>query len=155
MLAGPSETAFNYSAGYHFINMPKKLTELTLLGLDSQHHISFSDIHYHGHGTYSCVLTVHSNGFSCEKAFDFDNDEYFLAKLKAVLADKSGDAELMALQSDNYLKIQAFDADALLVTGLILEEQPLTQSLEFAFITHYEMIERFVSEVNRMVRSNT
>lgn len=134
--------------------MPKNLAALTLLGLDTQHHISFSDIHYHGNGAYSCVLLVHSNGFSCNKAFDFDNDEYFLAKLKAVVTDKSGEAELMALQTDNYLKIQAFEPDSLLVAGLILEEQPLTQSLEFAFITRYEMVERFVSEFARMVRSN-
>jgi len=134
--------------------MPKDHATLTLLGLDTQHHISFSDIHYHGHGAYSCVLTVHSNGFSCNKQFGFDNDEYFLAKLKDVLTHKSGEAELMDLQSDNYLKIQAFETGTLLISGLILEEQPLAQSLEFAFLTHYEMVERFVSEFARMVQSN-
>jgi hypothetical protein len=101
------------------------------------------------------VLTVHSNGFSCKKEFGFDNDEYFLSRLKEVLAHKSGEAELMDLQSDNFLKIQAFETDSLLISGLILEEQPLTQSLEFAFTTRYVMIERFVSEFASMVQSNT
>jgi hypothetical protein len=135
--------------------MPKNPATLTLLGHDEQHRIDISDIHYHGHGAYTCKLSIRSNGFACDKTFDFDNDEYFLAKLKEVLANKSAEAELMALQSDNYLKIQVFDADTLLVTGLILEEAPLTQALEFAFTTGKAMLERFVSEFSRMVKANT
>lgn len=137
------------------ILMPKIPTSLTLLGNDAQHHVVLSNIHYLGHGAYNCIINIHSNGFSCEKAFGFDNDEYFLSKLKDVLAHKSGEAELMDLQSDNFLKIQAFETNSLLISGLILEEQPLTQSLEFAFTTRYVMIERFVSEFASMVQSNT
>ena len=135
--------------------MPIAPATLTLLGLDDQHRIQFSDIDYRGHGAYKCRLNIHSNGFSCNKVFDFDNDEYFLTKLREVLAHKSGDAELMDLQSDNYLRVQAFETDRLLVTGLILEDQPLTQSLEFAFVTGSAMVERFVDEFSRMVRLNT
>ena len=127
---------------------------LTLLGLDDQHHIRFLDIHYLGHGAYKCILNIRSNGFSCDKEYSFDNDEYFLAKLKEVLTRRSGEADLTDLQSDNYIRIQAFEAESLLISGLILEEQPFTQSLEFAFTTRYEMVERFVSEFARMVQSN-
>ena len=135
--------------------MPIAPATLTLLGLDDQHRIRFADIDYLGHGAYKCRLNIHSNGFFCHKEFDFDNDEYFLTKLREVLAQQSGDAELMDLQSDNYLRVQAFETDRLLVTGLILEDQPLTQSLEFAFVTGSAMVERFVDEFSRMVRLNT
>ena len=133
--------------------MPAKLETLNLLGNDEQHHVIFTDICYLGHGTYDCDISIRSNGFACEKDFAFDNDEYFLAKLKDVCTSQTGEAELTDLQSDNYLKIQAFGEGTLLVTGLILEEQPYTQALEFAFTTQYPMIERFLSEFTRVIRA--
>ena len=136
------------------VDMPKSLAALTLSGLDHQHAIVFSNLNYLGHGAYSCLLQVRSNGFSCEKVFGFDNDEYFIAKINEVITLKTGDAELTDLQSDNFLKIQVFEPEGLLVTGLILEEEPLNQSLEFAFVTRYEMIERFAHEFARMVQAN-
>lgn len=128
---------------------------LTIPGNDQAHLIALSEIQYLGHGAYSCRLNVRSNGFSCAKAFGFDNDEYFLAKLKDVLAHNTGEAEMMDLQSENFLKIQALENDSLLVSGLVMEQQPLSQSLEFAFITRRELLERFTSEFSRMVQSNT
>jgi hypothetical protein len=135
--------------------MPKNPATLSLLGLDEQHLIRFTDIDYLGQGAYSCTINVKSNGFSCEKVFGFDNDEYFLAKLKEVLVNQAGAAELMDLQSDNNLKIHAFGADTLLITGFIQEEEPLAQSMEFAFTTNYVLVEKFISEFAYMVRSNT
>ena len=128
---------------------------LTIPGNDQAHLIALSEIQYLGHGAYSCLLNVRSNGFSCAKAFGFDNDEYFLAKLKDVLAHNTGEAEMMDLQSENFLKIQALENDSLLVSGLVMEQQPLSQSLEFAFITRRELLERFTSEFSCMVQSNT
>jgi len=133
--------------------MLQKANSLTLPGLDEQQYLCLSDIHYHGNGAYSCSLKVRSSGFGCDKTFSFDNDEYFLAKLKELLLNKRGDAELMALQSDNYLKIQATDADNLLITGLIQEAHPLSQALEFAFTSHYHLIKRFVSDFSGLVKA--
>ena len=133
--------------------MPAKPETLNLLGEDQHHHVVLQNIRYLGHGVYHCNISIRSNGFTCEKDFAFDNDEYFLAKLREVCTNQTGDAELTDLQSDNYLKIQAFDADTLLITGLILEEQPYTQALEFAFITQYPMVERFLSEFTRVIRA--
>lgn len=132
--------------------MPQKSDTLTLIGLDEQHYVYLSAINYHGHGAYSCELQVRSNGFSCKKTFSFDNDEYFLAKLRELILNKGGEAELMDLQSDNYLKIQAFETNSLLITGLIIEESPFSQSLEFAFPTGYDMLERFASDIARLVQ---
>lgn len=134
--------------------MPDKSAIFTLPGLDEQHYLSLSNFHYHGNGAYSSLLRVRSGGFACDKTFNFDNDEYFLAKLKDVLVNKNGDAELMALQSDEYLKIQTTDADKLLVTGLIEEVHPLNQTLEFAFITRYNLIEGFIRDFTGLVKSN-
>jgi hypothetical protein len=133
--------------------MPILPAVLNLLGTDQQHHIIVSHIQYQGQGAYSCVLKIQSNGFACEKGFGFDNDEYFLAKLKEVFVSHTGEAELMSLLSENHLKIQAYDADTLLISGFIQEEQPFNQSLEFAFLTRYDMLERFISEFTRVVRS--
>lgn len=135
--------------------MSKSTTALTLAGNDQQHQIILSEIQYQGHGAYRCNIRIQSNGFSCHKTFNFDNDEYFLAKLKEVLESQSGEAELFDLQSDNVIKIQAYDTDVLLVSGLILEAQPFAQSLEFAFSTHYGRLERFAGEFKRMVQANT
>jgi hypothetical protein len=52
----------------------------------------------------------------CAKGFGFDNDEYFLAKLKDVLTHK---------RSDKFLKVQAYENAGLLISRLILEQQPL------------------------------
>jgi hypothetical protein len=134
--------------------MPQQPATLTLPGLDEQHYLCLSDFHYHGNGAYSCLLQVRSSGFACDKIFSFDNDEYFLTKLKEVLTHKQGDAELMALQSDNYLKIQATGADDLLISGLIQEAQPLSHVLEFAFISQYHLLERFVSDLSGLVKAN-
>lgn len=135
--------------------MLKKPAALILSGTDEQHRIIFSNIRYLGNGAYICQLNVQSNGFVCDKEFGFDNDEYFIAKLKEVLTKQTGEAELMGLQSDNYLKLQAFGPDTLLISGLMIEEQPLAQSLEFAFTTQYALIEKFVVEFANMVRANT
>lgn len=135
--------------------MPKSVASLTLLGNNHQQQIILSEVHYQGHGAYRCNINVQSNGFSCHKVFNFDNDEYFLAKLKEVLDSQSGEAELFDLQSDNVIKIQAYETDVLLVSGLILEEAPFSQSLEFAFSTDYNMLERFAGEFRRMVQANT
>ena len=135
--------------------MPNNSAPLRLSGTNTQHVIEITNIHYLGHGAYTSLINVQSNGFSCEKEFSFDNDEYFINKLREVLTHQTGDAELMGLESDNYLKIQPFGPDTFLISGLIMEAQPLTQSLEFAFTTRYPLIEKFVTEFSEIVRTNT
>lgn len=134
--------------------MPRSQHTLTLQG-NRQECVILSAIDHHGHGACRCKIDVQSSGFSCQQAFNFDNDEYFLAKLREVLRTQSADAELLDMQSDNFLKIQAIDTSSLLVSGLILEERPFTQSMEFAFATDYEKLARFTSEFGRMLQANT
>lgn len=135
--------------------MPKKVASLILFGTDKQHQVMLTNLHYLGHGAYTSTIKIASNGFYCEQEFGFDNDEYFINKLQEVLTHRSGEAQLMGLQSESYLKIQPFGQDTLLISGLILQEQPLAQSLEFAFTIQYPLLDRFVTEFARMVRANT
>lgn len=132
--------------------MPKTISRnsLTLHG-HNQAHVILSDVHHHGSGDYICQIIIQSKGFSCDTAFVFDNDEYFLAKLKELQSGRNTEAELLDLQSDNYLRIEVVDADTLKVNGLILDATLYTQSLEFAFATGYEQLSGFTSAFEQML----
>lgn len=133
--------------------MPKALPSLTLQGHDKEH-VTLSSISHQGNGAYLSQITVQSNGFSCNTPFTFDNDEYFLAKLKELQTKRNTDAELLDLQSDNYLRIVPINPDTIMVSGLILDKPPFAQMLEFAFATDYQQLAPFVSAFDRMLQAN-
>jgi len=62
---------------------------------------------------------------------------------------------MMDLHSDNFLKIQALENDKLLISRLIVENQPLNQSLEFAFLSRTGILKRFASDFATPLQLNT
>lgn len=128
---------------------------LTLPGIDQKNHIKLDGIQYLGHGRFSCKLDIQSNGYAYNKTFYFDNDEYFIAKLKEIISSQSDEAVMTDLQSDNTLSIRTMGEGSLLISGLIQESEPLHQSLEFAFMSHIDLIKTFASEFAEIVRTAT
>lgn len=134
--------------------MPKKklLPELELK--TNTAYLQLKKIEYLGGGAYSCQIIVESNGFHCNRPFSFDNDEYFVSKAWDVVNVLNGEADLMDLQADSYIRFKPFGNNAVLVCGYIVEDTNVTQSLEFAFTATQETVKVFVSAFEKMVRAN-
>lgn len=130
----------------------KKLSELSLKSNDGQ--LQLKEIDYLGSGAYCCRLLINSNGFNCDRLFEFDNDEYFVSKAREIMTARTGEADLMGLQADSYVRLQPYDNQNMLVSGFIVEETHVMQSLEFAFSVPQASAEGFLSAFEQMVRMN-
>lgn len=131
--------------------MKKKITELKTG--NNSHTLCLSAIEYIGTGCYQCILKADSDGFMCERPFNFDNDEYFLAKLRSMQRNIEAQAELSDLGSENYLRFTLLDADFVLVVGYIEAHEEYTQSIEFAFRISNSEFSDFVAAFAAMVQS--
>lgn len=116
--------------------------------------LKLSHIDYLGGGAYQCRLLIDSNGFCCDRPFGFDNDEYFVSKARDVISAQSAEADLMDLQADSYIRLKPFENASVLVSGFIVEETNVTQSIEFAFTVSKQTASQFVADFEQMVRSN-
>ena len=121
---------------------------------DTSKQLSFVDLDYLGSGAYSCEIHVNSSGFMCKREFSFDNDEYFLSKIRAVADLQQGEAELTDLQADSFIRFKPYDNDEILVTGYIVENTNVTQSIEFSFTIDKTCINSFINSFEKMVRAN-
>ena len=132
---------------------PKKVT-FKLNTRDKSKQLSFVDVEYLGSGAYSCEIHVDSNGFMCKREFGFDNDEYFLTKIRDLSETHQSEAELTDLQADSFIRFKPYPNDEILVTGYIVEHTNVTQSIEFAFSISNKCIKTFISAFEKMVRAN-
>jgi len=134
--------------------MAKKSLKFILDTSDKQHCLKLIDVDYLGSGIYTSEIEVNSNGFMCKRIFGFDNDEYFLAKLNALLDNNEGEATLMAMQEDSFLRFKFLDKNSIQLTGYIVEQTDVTHSLEFSFNLDLKKITKFAKEFENMVRAN-
>ena len=134
--------------------MPKNTFEFILTTNDKQHSLKLTDVEYLGNGVYTCEIQVNSNGFMCKRIFGFDNDEYFLAKINAMLNNKNGEASLMDMQEDSFLRFKYFDDNTIQLTGYLVEQTEVTHSMEFSFNIDLDKAARFVKDFEKMVRVN-
>ena len=134
--------------------MASKKKTFKLNTRDKSKQLSFVDVDYLGSGAYSCEIHVDSSGFMCKREFGFDNDEYFLSKMRQVLERQDGEAELTDLQADSFIRFKPYANDEILVTGYIVENTNVTQSIEFAFAVSKECIQKFIDAFEKMVRAN-
>jgi len=130
----------------------KKQPELSLSSKTAS--LKLTNIDYLGGGAYQCRLLIESSGFSCDRPFGFDNDEYFVSKARDVMNTESAEADLMDLQADSYIRLKPFENASILVSGFIVEETNVTQSIEFAFTVSKQTASQFVADFEHMVRSN-
>jgi len=91
--------------------MTSKKKTFKLNTRDKTKQLSFVDLEYLGSGAYDCEIHVDSSGFMCKRAFGFDNDEYFLAKIRDVVANQAGEAELTDLQADSFIRFKPYTDD--------------------------------------------
>jgi len=134
--------------------MLNKIFKFTLDTNDKQHYIKLSDVEYLGNGVYTCEIQVNSNGFMCKRVFGFDNDEYFLAKLNAMLNNNEGEATLMDMQADSFLRLKLLDKSTIQLTGYLVEQTEVTHSLEFSFNLELKKVTQFLKDFESMVRAN-
>ena len=134
--------------------MAAKKKNFTLTSSDKSSTVQLENVEYLGSGTYDCELHADSNGFMCKRTFSFDNDEYFLAKLNALLNNNEGEAELMDMSADSFIRFRPFDEEQLLLTGYLVEHTQVTHSIEFAFSIRKKDIKKFVGDFEKMVRSS-
>ena len=134
--------------------MVDKTKTLTLSTQDKSKKLSFVDIEYLGSGAYSCEIHVDSSGFMCKREFGFDNDEFFLSKIKDVVNLQQGEAELTDLQADSFIRFKPYVDEEILITGYLVEHTNVTQSIEFAFMVSKAGINKFISDFEKMVRAN-
>jgi len=121
---------------------------------DKSKQLSFVDLDYLGTGAYNCEIHVISSGFMCKREFSFDNDEYFLTKVRNVAEHQQGEAELTDLQADSFIRFKPYINNEILVTGYIVENTNVTQSIEFAFSIDAACINAFINSFEKMVRAN-
>ena len=134
----------------------KKTKQQPILSLESKTaFLKLSDIEYLGSGAYRCRLQIESNGFFCDRPFGFDNDEYFVSKARDTINGDCPEADLMELQADSFIRLKVCAGNGILVSGYIVEESDLTQSLEFAFSVSHKIASQFVTAFEKMVRKNT
>lgn len=134
--------------------MPNKTFNFILDSHNTQQSLKLLNVDYLGNGVYNCEIQVNSNGFMCKRIFGFDNDEYFLAKLNALLNNSEGEATLMDMQADSFVRLKYIDTDSVLLTGYIVEQTDVTHSLEFSFKIELPKITSFVKDFEKMVRTN-
>ncbi len=121
---------------------------------DASKQLSFVDLEYLGSGAYRCEVNVDSSGFICKREFSFDNDEYFLARIRDVAENQHGEAELTDLQADSFIRFKSYENNEILVTGYIVEHTNVTQSIEFAFLVSDKCIKTFIDAFAKIVRAN-
>ncbi len=134
--------------------MPTKKLKFILDTSDKKHHLKLLDVDYLGNGVYTSEIQVNSNGFMCKRIFGFDNDEYFLAKLNAMLNNNQGEATLMDMQADSFLRFNFLENNTIQLTGYLVEQTEVTHSLEFSFNLDLKKISKFVKDFEQMVRAN-
>ena len=132
----------------------KKLNTLSIKTGKNRASLILKELEYLGAEGIRCILELESNGFSCSRPFAFDNDEYFLAKLREVCNDRNGNAELTNLYEESTIKIEPANAGGMIVSGMIVDEDGLYQALEFAFSADEKLIQNFLAEFEKMVKLN-
>ena len=134
--------------------MPNNTFKFVLDTEDKQHSLKLLDVDYLGNGIYTSEIQVSSNGFMCKRIFGFDNDEYFLAKLNAMLNNNEGEATLMDMSADSFLRLKYIGNNLIQLTGYLVEQTEVTHSLEFSFNLELAKITKFVKAFEKMVRAN-
>ena len=134
--------------------MASKKTTFKLNTRDKSKQLSFVDVEYLGSGAYSCEIHVDSSGFMGKREFGFDNDEYFLTKIRDLSKAHQGEAELTDLQADSFIRFKPYPDNQILVVGYIVEHTNVTQSIEFAFVVDASCIKKFITSFEKMVRAN-
>ena len=134
--------------------MPKSTFKFLLTSHDEQQTLKLIDVEYLGNGIYTSEIQVNSNGFMCKRIFGFDNDEYFLAKLNAMLNNNDGEAVLMDMQEDSFLRFNYLDDHTIQLTGYLVEHTEVTHSLEFSFSIELKKATQFGKDFENMVRTN-
>ena len=134
--------------------MPKAKTSFKINSHDREAYLIIKDIEYLGSGAYDCILEASSRGFLCKRPFGFDNDEYFLSKLGTLLSSEQGEAELMDLEADSFIRIRPGENGEFYLTGYLVEHSQVTHSIEFAFRVTAAELEQFSQQFQSMVRSN-
>ncbi len=133
--------------------MANKKQNFTLTSSDKSSTVQLKNVEYLGSGTYDCELHANSNGFMCQRPFGFDNDEYFLAKLNALLNNGEGEAELMDMSADSFIRFRTINDEQLLLTGYLVEHTQVTHSIEFAFSMTKHDAKKFAVDFEKLVRS--
>lgn len=128
--------------------------QFRLNGSDKTSFIQIEPIEYLGSGRYECLLSASSSGFHCQRTFAFDNDEYFLVKVRTLLNNNEGEAELMAMSEDSFIRFRPWDGEQLLLTGYLVEHSQVTHSIEFAFQIEKNVVADFITKFEKMVRKN-
>lgn len=134
--------------------MANKKSSFKLNTGDTSKQLSFVDLEYLGSGAYRCEIQVDSSGFMCKREFSFDNDEYFLSRIRDVAENQHGEAELTDLQADSFIRFKPYESNEILVTGYVVEHTNITQSIEFAFVVSGKCIATFINAFEKIVRVN-
>jgi len=134
--------------------MSSTVVSFSLETANQQHSLAFENVRYLGGGVYTCELNVESNGFMCKRTFGFDNDEYFLSKLNAVLKHSKGEATLTDIQEDSFIRFKSNAPNSILIGGYIVAQSDVTHSIEFAFHVDAHTITEFADYFRKMVRAN-
>jgi len=96
-------------------------------------------------------LIVNSNGFMCDRPFEFDNTEEFLDKIKSIKDTLQGEAKLSEGYSDNYILLKASSLGHIEITGQVFKFDDIDQSLEFGFVTDQTCLDALVSDFSKLV----
>lgn len=134
--------------------MTSKTKTIKLDTKDKSKQLGFANVEYLGSGAYSCEIHVESSGFMCKRDFGFDNDEFFLSKIKDVVDHEHGEAELTDLQADSFIRFKPYVNDEVLVMGYIVEHTNVTQSIEFAFTVGKTCLREFIISFENIVRAS-
>jgi hypothetical protein len=137
----------------------KKAAAKETLGLeidtgDKNKKFVFKDIEFMGADGVRVQFVLNSNGLMCDRPFEFDNDEYFLAKLKELQQTGQGDAELTHLYSDEFIKFETPLDNRLSIIGFLSDGETSHQTLEFAFDVDIGRLDQLIIDFEKLVRAN-
>ena len=96
-------------------------------------------------------LVVNSNGFMCDRPFEFDNAEEFLKEIKSIRVTLKGEAKLHEGNSDNYILLKASKLGHVEIKGQVFKFDDIDQLLEFGFVTDQTCLDALISDFSRLV----
>jgi hypothetical protein len=120
--------------------MPIITEKIELQTNDPANTLRLTDVEKHaggGDSSYSCALTVHSNGFACIRRFDFDGDSLTaaIASLLKMTAGTPDEATLEYRHEADFLRFTMNRLGHVIVRGELYHYGELSHSLKFAFRT--------------------
>ena len=127
------------------------INEIVFDTKDADKYIALKDIENFKSAGCRALLVVNSNGFMCNRRFEFDNAKEFLEKIVLMNKSLNGEAILGEGFSENFIRLSASKFGHIDIEGSILRYGEVDQKLEFGFRTDQTLLQKLINDFEKFI----